>query len=198
MLPDGRYVVGRKLDHRLAALDPATLQWTELNDTGKSDFNAEEGWTLMPDGSILTFDVKHAPHSERYIDSEHKWVSAGTTIVDLHSPYVGSCIPYGGGCYHPPGEVGPGVLRPDGTVFATGSASKTGAGHTAIYHPSIGKWTVGPDCRPTSRAPTCGSSPRPPTPSRSRSSPRRRSRPRKTSRARLSASARSARKPTWP
>src|SRR5580704_17290732 len=145
VLPDGRYVVGRKLDHRLAALDPATLQWTELNDTGKSDFNAEEGWTLMPDGSILTFDVENAPHSERYIDSEQKWVSAGSTIVDLHSPYVGSCIPYGGGCYHPPGEVGPGVLRPDGTVFATGSASKTGAGHTAVYHLSTGKWTVGPD-----------------------------------------------------
>src|ERR1700733_8645195 len=55
VLPDGRFVVGRKLDHRLAALDPKTLQWTEFNDTGKRDFNAEEGWTLMPDGSILTF-----------------------------------------------------------------------------------------------------------------------------------------------
>jgi len=147
VLPDGRFMVGRKLDHRVSALDPKTLQWTELNDTGKSDFNAEEGWTLMPDGSVLTFDVKNAPHSERYISSEQKWVSAGSTIVDLHSPYQGSCIRYGGGCYHPPGEVGPGVLRPDGTVFATGSGSNGGGGvgHTAIYHPSTGKWTVGPD-----------------------------------------------------
>jgi len=145
VLPDGRFMVGRKLDHRVAVLDPATLQWTELGDAGKRDFNAEEGWTLMPDGSVLTFDVKNAPHSERYIPSQQKWVSAGSTIVDLHSPYQGSCIPYGGGCYHPPGEVGPGVLRPDGTMFATGSASTSGAGHTAIYHPSTGKWTVGPD-----------------------------------------------------
>jgi Kelch motif len=145
VLPDGRYMVGRKLDHRVAVLDPATLQWTELGDAGKSDFNAEEGWTLMPDGSVLTFDVKHAPHSERYIPSQQKWVSAGSTIVDLHSPYGSGCIPYGGGCYHPPGEVGPGVLRPDGTVFATGSASTSGAGHTAVYHPTTGKWTVGPD-----------------------------------------------------
>ena len=147
VLPDGRFMVGRKLDHRVAAMDPVTLQWTELSDTGKSDFNAEEGWTLMPDGSVLTFDVKHAPHSERYIPAQQKWVSAGSTIVDLHSPYNGSCIPYGGGCYHPPGEVGPGVLRPDGTVFATGSASNggTGVGHTAIYDPTTGKWTVGPD-----------------------------------------------------
>jgi Kelch motif len=147
VLPDGRYLLGRKLDHRVAALDPVTLQWTELNDTGKSDFNAEEGWTLMPDGSVLTFDVKHAPHSERYLPSQQKWVSAGSTIVDLHSPYGSGCIPYGGGCYYPPGEVGPGVLRPDGTVFATGSGSNGGGGpgHTAIYHPTTGKWTVGPD-----------------------------------------------------
>jgi hypothetical protein len=118
-----------------------------LNDTGKSDFNAEEGWTLMPDGSILTYDVKHAPHSERYIPSQQKWVSAGSTIVDLHSPYGPGCIPYGGGCYYPPGEVGPGILRPDGTVFATGSASNggSGPGHTSVYNPSTGKWTAGPD-----------------------------------------------------
>jgi hypothetical protein len=147
VLPDGRYLIGRKLDHRVAALDPATLQWTELNDAGKSDFNAEEGWTLMPDGSVLTFDVKHAPHAERYLPAQQKWVSAGSTIVDLHSPYGSGCIPYGGGCYYPPGEVGPGVLRPDGTVFATGSGSNGGGGpgHTAVYHPTTGKWTVGPD-----------------------------------------------------
>jgi hypothetical protein len=69
--------------------------------------------------------------------------------VDLHSPTdIQGCIPYGkNGCYYPPGEVGPGMLQPDGTVFATGSASNggTGPGHTAIYHPTTGKWTVGPD-----------------------------------------------------
>jgi len=147
VLPDGRFLLGRKLDKRIAAMDPKTLQWTELSDTGKRDFNAEEGWTLLPDGSVLTADVKDAPHSERYISSEQKWVSAGSTIVDLHSPYVGSCLPYDNGkkCYHPPGEIGPAVLRPDGTVFATGSYSNSGAGHTAIYHPSANKWTVGPD-----------------------------------------------------
>ncbi len=146
VLPDGKYLIGRKLDKRMATLDPATLKWTEVGSTGKNDFNAEEGWTLLPDGSVLTYDVKKAPHSERYIPSKQEWLSAGSTIVDLHSPYQGSCIPYGGGCYNPPGEVGPGILRPDGTVFATGSSSDfgQGPGHTAIYHPD-GKWTVGPD-----------------------------------------------------
>jgi hypothetical protein len=38
-------------------------------------------------------------------------------------------------------------LRPDGTVFATGSNSSTGsgAGHTAIYDTKAKAWTVGPD-----------------------------------------------------
>jgi hypothetical protein len=49
-------------------------------------------------------------------------------------------------CYYPPGEIGPAMLRPDGTVFATGSAPNgTGTGHTAVYSTQTGKWTVGPD-----------------------------------------------------
>jgi len=149
VLPDGTYLLGRKLDKRIALLDPKTLTWTELNSTGKRDFDAEEGWTLLPDGSVLTADVKAAPHSERYIASQQQWVSAGSTIVDLHSPSPYGCIHYGPNgkyCYYPPGEIGPAMLRPDGTVFATGSYTKNnGAGHTAIYTVATGKWAVGPD-----------------------------------------------------
>jgi hypothetical protein len=149
VLPNGHFLLGSKFDKRVAELDPVTLAWTDLTSAGKNDRNAEEGWTLMPDGSVLTYDVTKAPHSERYIPSQDKWVSAGSTIVDLHSPTtIHGCIPYGkNGCYYPPGEVGPGILRPDGTVFATGSGSNggSGPGHTAIYHPTTNKWTVGPD-----------------------------------------------------
>ena len=149
VLPDGRFLLGSKFDKRIAVLDPATLTWTNLSSTGKNDRNAEEGWTLMPDGSVVTYDVTKAPHAEKYDITQQKWISLGSTIVDLHSPTtIVGCIPYGKtGCYYPPGEVGPGMLQPDGTVFATGSASNngTGPGHTAIYHPTTGKWTVGPD-----------------------------------------------------
>jgi hypothetical protein len=150
VLPNGHFLLGSKFDRRVAELDPATLTWTNLSSTDKHDRNAEEGWTLMPDGSVLTYDVTKAPHSERYIPSQDKWVSAGSTIVDLHSPSPFGCIPYGPGgkyCYYPPGEVGPGILRPDGTVFATGSGSNggNGPGHTSVYDPSTGKWTPGPD-----------------------------------------------------
>lgn len=148
VLPNGKLMVGQKLTTKAAVLDPTTLTWKSVPTKGKKDFNAEEGWTLLPDGSILTYDVKDAPNAERYNPTVKQWQNAGSTLVDLHSPYQGGCIPYGGTKpYCPPGEVGPGILRPDGTVFATGSGSNGGGGpgHTAIYTPSSNSWTVGPD-----------------------------------------------------
>lgn len=150
VLPNGTFIVGNKLNKTMAILNSKTLAWTVLPGTGKSDFNAEEGWTLLADGSILTADVKNAPNSERYVPSTKRWSTAGSTIVDLHSPSPFGCIHYGPNgslCYYPPGEIGPAILRPDGTVFATGSNSSTGsgAGHTAIYDTATKTWTVGPD-----------------------------------------------------
>ncbi len=133
----------------MAALDPKTLTWKAVHSAGKSDFDAEEGWTLLPNGTVLTADVKNAPNSEIYTPSAGAWASAGSTIVDLHSPSPFGCQPYGPGgklCYYPPGEIGPAILRPDGTVFATGSYSNggSGPGHTAIYSPTTG-WSISPD-----------------------------------------------------
>ncbi len=155
VLRGGQFFVGQKLTKQAAYLDPKTLKWMIVKTAGKADFNAEEGFTLLPDGSVLTTDVKDAPNSERYIPSKSVWITAGSTIVDLHSPTsVRGCLKYGPrpeDCYYPPGEIGPSVLRPDGTVLATGSgsgASGSGVGHTAIYHTSgrlTGTWTAGPD-----------------------------------------------------
>ncbi|MGB8012873.1 MAG: hypothetical protein WCF68_14770 [Terriglobales bacterium] len=148
VLPNGDYVIGNKLTKQMRELDPKTMKWTTLSSKGKKDFNAEEGWTLLPDGSILTADVKAAPNSEIYSPSAKEWVTAGSTIVDLHSPSPYGCISYGPGgtlCYYPPGEIGPSILRPDGTVFVTGSYTKNnGPGNTAVYDSLTGKWTVGP------------------------------------------------------
>jgi Kelch motif len=155
VLPNGKFVVGQKLTKNMAELDPKTLTWTALSSKGKSDFNAEEGWTLLPDGSILTADVLHAPNSEIYSPAAQEWVSAGSTIADLRSPTTeAGCVPYGTGdtryCYFPPGEIGPQILRPDGTVFATGSWTtvssvfETNPGNTSIYDTKTGTWTPGP------------------------------------------------------
>ncbi len=149
VMPNGKFLVGNKLTRQMAALDPKTLTWQGVPSPGKSDFDAEEGWTLLPNGTVLTADVKHAPNSEIYTPSARSWASAGSTIVDLHSPSPFGCLPYGPGgslCYYPPGEIGPAILRPDGTVYVTGSytSNGSGAGHTAVYSPTTG-WSVGPD-----------------------------------------------------
>jgi hypothetical protein len=155
VLPDGRFVVGEKFKKKVFALDPKTLTWSELPSRHKHDFNAEEGWTLLADGSILTFDVKDHPQSERYVPEMGKWVDAGSTIVDLRGPQncCGTCIHYGpkNKCYDPPGEVGGSVMRPDGTVFAAGSVPEgESVAHTSIYTPPSkgdprGHWTPGPN-----------------------------------------------------
>jgi hypothetical protein len=150
-LADGRLLIGSKLFQNLAALDPRTLTWTNVSETGKIDgFNSEEGWTLLPDGSVLTADVKNAPATERFLLTGYasgNWVSAGDTLQDLHTPHMGPTPTHAPGCpaYYAPGEMGPALLRPDGTVFQVGAS-----GYTAIYQPphfrstATGTWSIGP------------------------------------------------------
>ena len=75
-------------------------------------------------------------NSETYNSTTNTWSTAGSTIVQL---WDSNCTA-GGGSF----EVGPAVLRPDRTVFATGS-SDCEPGHTAVYNSSTGAWTKGPD-----------------------------------------------------
>jgi len=155
VLPDGRFLVGYKFKTKMAALDPQTLTWSAVAAKKKQGMNAEEGWVLLPDGTLLTVDVKAHPHTERFLTDKGKWVTAGDTPVDLRGPQncCGTCIEYGpkNKCYDPPGETGAAVRLPDGRVFATGSAPDgANRGHTAVWtQPSKGDkhghWTAGPD-----------------------------------------------------
>lgn len=147
VLPDGHFLLGDKLHKRAAELDPMAMTWKAVGYRNKNDFNAEEGWTLMPDGSVLTVDVLTHPFSEEYLPSRGEWKTVGKTVAQLQGPPCCRCgrYPPRGKFYCPPGEVGPAILRPDGTVFATGALhlhEKTG--QTAIYTPGAG-WSRGPD-----------------------------------------------------
>jgi hypothetical protein len=152
VLPDGNFLLGRKLNKKIAVLAPSTLTWTEMAFKGKKDFNAEEGWTLLPNGTILTADVKAGPHTEIYDPTAQKWTSAGNTPVALNGPPEEGPIHFGKDnkhVYDPPGEIGPAILRPDGTVYATGATPVNGSfGNTAVYTPGanggIGTWATGP------------------------------------------------------
>ncbi len=151
ILPNTDFLIGRKLDMQMAELNTSTMTWTAKSSTGKADWNAEEGWTLMPDGTVLTADVLANPNSERYITQQQMWVSDGSTIALLQGPPEEGCLQYGGGQYCPPGEIGPSILQPNKKVFYTG-AHHLGAttGHTAVYTPGAsptdpGTWVAGPD-----------------------------------------------------
>jgi len=129
ILPNGTYMQSNALSIQQATFNPKTLAWTQINNTNKADGFDEEGWLLLPNGNVLTVDSGNAPNSEIYNATTKKWASAGSTIVRLSDPSTG--------------ELGPMVLRPDGTVFATGCAS-SGVAHTAIYDTKTGKWKAGP------------------------------------------------------
>jgi hypothetical protein len=129
VLPDGTYVQSDSLSAQQATFNNKTFKWTVTNNTNKADGFDEEGWLLLPNGKVLTVDAANAPNSEIYDPTTKKWTSAGSTIVRLSDP---STL-----------ELGPMVLRPDGTVFATGCAS-SGVAHTAIYDTKTGKWKAGP------------------------------------------------------
>ena len=78
----------------------------------------------MDDGGVFTIDVTNANHVEIYDPVSQNWSTTGNT------PSVGLVA-----C----NEIGPAVLRPDGTIFATGATS-----NTAIYNTFSNRWTTGP------------------------------------------------------
>ena len=146
VLPNGTFMLGESgsATKAQALFNAANLSWTPTG-TNKFDANAEEGWTLLPNGKVLTIDAYFGQYnptgtgSELYDPATGSWSSAGSTVAQIWDS-AAAC----GGSSASSYEVGPMALRPDGTVFATG-ANTCGAGHTAIYDSTTGTWRAGPD-----------------------------------------------------
>jgi len=135
VLPNGQFMMADCCENPSdeALLDAATLTWSPTG-TGKEDSNDEEGWTLLPDDTLLTVDANNTAHpdeSEQYLPEMKMWVSAGSVGVHL-----ADLDPDGSGSH----ELGPAVLRPDGTVLATGAT-----GHNAVYNTATKTWAAAPD-----------------------------------------------------
>ena len=167
LLPNGHLLLGSKFTTAMAELDPKTLTWTNVSSFAKDDVFAEEGLTLLPNGSVLTVNMTDFPFAQRFIPnpdpSKTRWADAGKTPVRLPATDTNGSqnIIYDNGMkvYHPPGEIGPAILRPDGTVFNSGAActikgpstdpdacvTYQPTAHTAIYDTKTGTWTAGPD-----------------------------------------------------
>lgn len=137
VLPDGTYMQANCCTKQAALLNAQTLTWTPTGH-GKFDFNNEEGWNLLPDGTVLTVDtyiprnVTTGLNYEIYHPKSGDWKRGAPTGTIVQLWDVGSR------------EIGPAVLRPDGTLFYTG-ANGAGPAHTAIYDTNSQTWTAGPD-----------------------------------------------------
>jgi hypothetical protein len=131
VLADGTVFTGYIFSQATYIYHPSTDSWTFAANKLRSDRSDEEWFLKLADGSLLSYDVFASTgstgKSQRYIPSSNSWVDAGSVPVALSGSAFGS-------------ELGPATLLPDGRVFWTGADN-----HTAIYTPSTGIWTAGPN-----------------------------------------------------
>ena len=155
VLANGTYMQANCCTTESALLDAKTLTWTPTGPS-KYDPNDEEGWTLLPNGKVLDVDayvpiqpfpyIPAGTNYELYDPRTGDFTVAGTTPVQLWDSWLTcgefSQEPKNG----PTFELGPGVLRPDGTVFYTGSNTCPNEfGATAIYNSYRNTWKAGPN-----------------------------------------------------
>ncbi len=143
VLPDGTFMIAHPLDNEVATLNASTNPPTfngPFTPAGKTAdlYNDEEGWNLLPNGTVLTLEIYNSNDSTEtpaltYDPILQAWNSAGTApdpLVNLANN------PQNNMAYD---EIGPAMLRPDGTLFAAG-----GTGFNDIYNTSTGTWSSGP------------------------------------------------------
>ena len=130
VLPNGTYMLANCCNKDEATLDLATMKWTATG-TGKNDINDEEGWTLLPSGQVMTVDANDTA-DDKYTEifTSGTWAKLGDTVQELPDLNTNSNS-------H---ELGPQVLRPDGTVLDVGAT-----GHNGIYTIATNTWSAGPD-----------------------------------------------------
>ena len=129
-----------------ALFNPKNLSWKPTgapHDIGQIQYQDEQGYELLPNGDVLTVSVwSNYPNgvptdANRYNPGSGKWTKAGTMPASLVDPV--QCGNF---------EIGPAVLRGDGTVVGFGGNTGCIAGATDdptdIYDTRTNKWTAGP------------------------------------------------------
>jgi len=130
ILPNGTMLLATTSGTDIASFNPATLTFTALAPTGKDDSNDEENWNILPNGRVLTVDSRIRQRSEVYNPATNAWEAAVDTGVNLADIGAGTANSV---------EVGPGVLRPDGTIIYF---SGTNSGLNSVYDTNTGAWTA--------------------------------------------------------
>ena len=136
VLPNGTFMLHHLFTRAYAILSPSTLTWTVFDGTtqGKADQNSEEGWTLMPENTLLCVECSNGSAAEKYVISSNTWVSAGTTATPLTSNGGLGIVP----------EIGPQILMNDGRVFVYGATGNTGIYTPGALPTDAGSWANGP------------------------------------------------------
>ena len=127
-----------------ALFDASTLGWTSTGSPNAGfNYQDEQGYNLLTTGNVLTLDIwtnfatgTPAFNAEQYSPATGVWSSAGSTPVSLpDDPQCGTF------------EIGPAVMRGDGTLVAfgghTGCVASTAIDPTAIYNAVTGVWSLG-------------------------------------------------------
>ena len=132
ILPNGTFLLAGIFSTDLEQLNPlAGLagSFTRRGSTGKFDNNAEEGWTLLPDGTMLTVAVNATGLFELYNPTTNVWTQPGTISPGTIPNMPVNLADFGAGTGNSR-ELGPSVMRPDGTVvwFSGGAL-----GQNAVY-----------------------------------------------------------------
>ncbi len=130
-----------------ALLNAKNLTWTVVPATGKNDPNDEEGWTLEPDGALLTLDAWGVGNTQLFAPQNGTWYFSGDT-----APSGNPVNPW------PVVEIGPQVEMPGGNTFVVGAGTSTDEAptpcttneptQTALYQykaGTAGTWVAGPE-----------------------------------------------------
>jgi hypothetical protein len=131
ILPNGSILAGYLSGPQTYIYTPATNSWSPTGLKLRNDRSDEETWALLPDGSILSYDIfssisQAIGHAQRYVPSSGTWVDAGTLPALLSTAALGD-------------ELGPALLLPDGRVWQVGATN-----NTALYNPTTNTWAAGP------------------------------------------------------
>ncbi len=131
LLPNGLILCGYLSGPQTYLYNPSSNSWTTTGTKLRSDASDEETWFILPDGSVLSYDIFSSintgtPTAQKYNYQTETWSNAGTLPALLSTPTQGY-------------ELGPGTQLPNGLVFQVGANE-----NTALYNPSTNSWTAGP------------------------------------------------------
>ncbi len=135
-----------------ALLNAKTMKWTVIPAIGKEDPNDEEGWTLEPNGQLLTVETWALPQAQLFHPSTKSWSFAGAMAPNGNPVNLFPVVELGPQNEMPGGNtfvVGGGVA-PITTEFPT-KCTTDASTQNALYHfkaGTPGTWTAGPMIKP--------------------------------------------------